>query len=166
MKILTTDNKPFEINNVPDKDIDIQFCILDYSNPKDVDYFFKPLVFLETFSAPSVEIKIANNIIQMPIDWSIIIGDKETGDVEVINVTSINERDFNAYCLNPISGKRPEWFVIEILNIYPEIKWYSPKLDNGHILTVPLNDKYNPLCVFLVKDTNKLPDNIDISNLI
>ena len=48
MKILTVDNKTYELDDIPVVD-DLRYGVLDYSNPKNVDYYFIPLVFLESF---------------------------------------------------------------------------------------------------------------------
>ena len=51
MNILTLDNKPFELNVLPDEvDDAMRFAILDNSNPKDPDFFWVPLIFLESFN--------------------------------------------------------------------------------------------------------------------
>ena len=44
-------------------------------------------------------------------------------------------------------------------------KWYAPKLKFGHLLNVPLHDGENPPCVLFVKEANKLPEVLDISEL-
>ena len=44
-------------------------------------------------------------------------------------------------------------------------KWYAPKLKFGHLLNVPLHDGENAPCVLFVKEANKLPEVLDISEL-
>ena len=50
-------------------------------------------------------------------------------------------------------------------SIYTDVKWYAPKLKFGHLLNVPLSDKPNSPCVLFVKEANKLPEVLDISEL-
>lgn len=166
MKILTIDNIAYNINQVPDKVDDIRYCVLDYSNQADVDYYFLPLVFLESFHSPCIDIKIGPYNIQMPLDWSIIIGDVNLGDLEVMPLIYLMDKDFDIFCFNPVNGFMPKFHKIEIVNTWPDVKWYFPKLKNGHLLAVPLNNNPEPLCAFFVKETNKLPDSIDIRKLI
>ena len=52
MKILTVDNKTYELDDIPEVVDDLRYGVLDYSNPKNVDYYFIPLVFLESFYSP------------------------------------------------------------------------------------------------------------------
>lgn len=101
----------------------------------------------------------------MPLDWSVVISDKNFGYMEIIELKHLNARDFQVFALNPINGYMPSFYDIEIDNIYPDISWNMPRLKHGHILTVPLNDGPDPPCAFFVKDTNKLPENLDITKV-
>lgn len=150
---------------VPDEIEDIRYCVLDYSDKNNPDYFFMPLVFLEIFNAPAAVLKIGNSTFKMPIDWSVIICDKEVGEPEIIPITSLNDRGFTAFTVNPISSYMPEYDQISITNIYSEVKWHFPKLKNGQILAVPLDDEDESKCAFFVKETSKVPDVLDISKL-
>ena len=47
-QILTLDNVCFPMTDVPDEVDDLRFAVLDNSNPEDPDYFFIPLIFLES----------------------------------------------------------------------------------------------------------------------
>ena len=166
MRVLTVDNTVFNINDVPDQIDDMRYCVLDYSHPDNVDYFFVPLVFLESFSSPAADLQIGPYRIQMPLDWCVVIGDKDFGDLEIIQLMHLNDRDFSVFAFNPIKGYMPKFFNIEIVNVYPDVKWFTPKLKYGHILSVPLNNDDNPFTCFFVKDVNKLPEVLDITKLI
>jgi hypothetical protein len=164
-RILTIDNELFDMNNLPDEIDDLRYGVLDYSDPNNVDYLFVPLVFLESFNAPSAVMKIAGHTFQMPLDWSIIIGEPEVGEPEIIPIMSLNDRGFKAFVLNPLTGYMPKFETVEIINVYPEIKWYFPKLKYGHLLTVPLSDGPNPPCAYFVKETQKLPEILELHKL-
>jgi hypothetical protein len=165
LRILTSDNTSYELDFVPDEIDDIRYCVLDYSDKQNPDYFFMPLVFLEIFNAPAAVLQIGNHQFKMPIDWSLIISDAELGDPEVVPITSLNDRGFNAFTLNPISSYMPEYQPVEIVNVYNEVKWHFPKLKQGHLLGVPLSDEPGAKCVFFAKETNKIPDVLDITQL-
>ena len=163
------------MNDVPDildddvpgnKLVDLRYCVLDYTDANNVDYMFIPLLFLESFNAPSVDLRIGKYHIQMPIDWSVVIGDKHSGELEVIELKKLNDRPFQVFSINPISGYMPQFLNITITNIFPDVKWYFPKLKYGHLLAVPLSFEEKPLCVFFVKDFNKLPEILDITQMV
>ena len=98
MRILTLENECFHLDKLPEElEDDIRFAVLDNSNPKDPDFFFVPLIFLESFTAPAMVINIAGKEITMPVDWSIAVGCSESGnDLEVLPLTSLNDRGFEA----------------------------------------------------------------------
>lgn len=166
MFVLTENNTVFSMDNVSSVIDDIRYCILDYSSDDVVDYYCLPLVFLETFVAPSADVQIGNFRIQVPLDWSIVIGERDLGDLEVIPITHCLDKEFLAFSFNPLAGYRPNFEPVDVVNVYPDVKWHVPKLKNGHLLVIPLSKGANPLCCFIVKDIQKLPDSLDISKLI
>ena len=167
MKILTLKNTAFDLNELPEEvEEDTRFSVLDNSNTSDPDFYFVPLIFLESFNAPAIVMRIGGHEVQMPLDWSMVVGDTECGlDPEVLPLTSINERGFEAFSLNPISGFRPEYLPIEIVNIYQDVKWYFPKMKNNQLLTVPIHEGEGPLCVFFVKEISRQSEVLQLDKL-
>lgn len=158
MKILTVDNTSYDLDTVPEEIDDIRYCVLDASDVDDIDFYFLPLVFLESFHAPAICLQIGEHEIQMPMDWSIMICDDDYSAVEVLPLASLNNRGFKAVTLNPLRNTSLNGAEINITNIYQDVKWYFPKLKNGHVLSVPLEDKPEPLCAYFVKEANKVCD--------
>lgn len=165
MKILTVDNKPYELDEIPDTVEDIRYSVLDYSNPKNVDYYFYPLVFMESFYSPAAVLRIGKHTVNIPLDWSVVVCDPMVGEPEVMSLMSLNDRGFHAFAFNPLTGFMPSYLDLSISNIYTDVKWYAPKLKFGHILVVPLEDKENPVCALFIKEANKIPEVLDISEL-
>jgi hypothetical protein len=167
MKILTVEDYAFSLNNLPDElDEDIQFAVLDNSDPKDPDFFFIPLIFLESFSSPAIVMQIGDREIMMPVDWCMAVGDAHSGnDLEILPLTSINDRGFHAFLYNPLSSFRVEFADIKITNFYNDVKWYFPKMKNGQLLSVPISDGEKPLCAYFVKDISRQSEIIDYTNL-
>ncbi len=164
MNILTPENVAFNMNTMPDRVNDLRYCVLDYSS-NDVDFFFIPLIFLDVFPRPSADLQIGPYRVQMPLDWSIVIADKHFGNMEIIELKHLNDRPFSAFILNPVNGFMPGFEEITIENIFPDVTWHMPKLKYGHILAVPLNDSSCPPCAFFVRDTNRLPECLDITKV-
>jgi hypothetical protein len=163
MNILLLDNIQYNLENLPDEVDDFRFAILDNSNPSNVDYYYIPLIFLESFSAPALVLKIGNHTIKMPVDWQILIGEKEHGDLETLPLTSINDRGFNAFEFNPLSSFSPTFLPIEIVDIYHDVVWYAPRLKNGQFLCVPIEEGPKPKCVYFVKDVSRASEVVDYS---
>jgi len=161
MRILTLDNTCYELDSLPSEIDEMRFSIFDNSNPQEPDYHYIPLIFLESFTAPALILKIGDYTIKMPLDWRVLIGEPDLGDLEVIPLTSINDRGFKAFQFNPLSSFRPSFLDIEIVDIYQEVTWYSPKLKNGQMLCVPLHNGPEPECVYFVKDISRNCEMVD-----
>jgi hypothetical protein len=161
MRILTLDNNHFDLDHLPEEIDDMRFAILDNSDPHSPDYFYIPLIFLESFSSPALVLRIGDNVIKMPMDWQILIGEPDVGDLEMLPLTSINDRGFRVFQFNPLSSFRPSFPDIEILDVYHEVVWYAPKLKNGQLLAVPLNNEDQPDCVYFAKDVGRNCEIVD-----
>lgn len=165
MRIHTLEDNSFELNSLPEEIGDMRFAILDNSNPDEPDFRYIPLIFLESFTSPALVLRIGEYKIKMPVDWQIIIGEDEIGDLEALPLTSINDRDFKAFQFNSLSSFRPSFEEIEIIDVYGEVNWYAPKLKNGQFLAVPLNDGPKPRCIYFIKDISRNCEVIDYNKL-
>jgi hypothetical protein len=168
MNILTLENKVYELDKIPDiLEDDIRFSVLDNSDPSNPDFFFVPLIFLESFNSPAIVLNIGGFEIAMPVDWHIAIGCSDAGvDVEVIPLTSLNDRGFEAFCFNPLNGFKHSFKPIEIVNVYSDVKWYFPKVRNNQLITTPINDGKSPECVFFIKEISRQSELIDYARLL
>jgi hypothetical protein len=81
-------------------------------------------------------------------------------------ITSLNDRGFDAFLFNPLTGGMPEFAPIDIVDIYTEVKWYFPKIKNNQLLTTPLTDNENPNCAFFVKDISRQCESIEYTMLL
>ena len=157
MKILTLENQSLDLNTLPDQiEEDIRFSVLDNSDPANPDFFFIPLIFLESFSSPSVVLDVGGYELQMPIDWNIAVGCSDSGnDIEVLPLTSIGDRGFEAFLFNPHTSFKPDFTPVKVINYYNDVKWYFPKVRNGQLLSVPVQDQDTPLCAYFIKDVTR-----------
>lgn len=171
MNILTVENKTLPLSHIPE-DIEnynnIFYGVIDYSDKEDIDYKFFPLsqTILEIFNYPGANVSIGDFKIVLPLDWSIVIADKFSGDLEIIELKQLNDRNFDAFVLNPIDGFMPDFFSVQITDIFTDIKWCTPKLRQCHILAIPLELGDSPKCIYCCKDKSKLPDILDITSLV
>ena len=167
MKILTLENKGLDLNTLPDQiEEDIRFSVLDNSDPNNPDFFFIPLIFLESFSSPSVVLDIGGTEVQMPIDWHIAVGCSDSGnDLEILPLTSIGDRGFEAFLFNPLASFKPDFTPVKVINYYNDVKWYFPKVRNGQLLSVPVQEKKSPLCAYFIKDVTRQTEVIKYGEL-
>jgi hypothetical protein len=126
-----------------------------------------PLIFLESFNAPAMVLRIGEDEVTMPIDWSIAVGDSQSGcDIEILPLTSLNDRGFEALCFNPLSSFRVEFKKIEIVNFYNDVKWYFPKMKNNQLLAVPTKFSEKPNCAYFVKEISRQNEIIQLDKLL
>lgn len=156
-------NEAYNLDALPEEIDDVRFAILDNSDPNRPDYFYIPLIFLESFTSPALVLRIGEYHIKMPLDWQVLIGEDELGDLEALPLTSLNNRDFKVYQYNSLASFSPTFLPIEIIDVYNEVNWYAPKLKNGQYLSVPLCDGENPPCVYFIKDVSRNCEVVDYS---
>ncbi len=147
---------------MPDEIVDdLRFAVLDNSDNQNPDYFFVPLIFLESFTGPAAVLHIGPHEITMPLDWCVVVGDPEGPDMEVLPLTSLSDRGFKSFCFNPLSSFRPQFLDIDIIDIYQDVKWYFPKMRSGQLLCTPLENKEQPVCTYFVKEISRQSELID-----
>jgi hypothetical protein len=168
MQILTLENKCYKLKNLPDElEDEIHFSVLDNSDSNNPDFFFIPLIFIESFSSPAIVLEINGKEIMMPVDWCMAVGDSYSGnDLEILPLTSINDRGFEAFLFNPLTSFKCEFGDIKVTNFYNDVKWYFPKMKNGQLLSVPIEDGDKPLCAYFVKDISRQSELVDYSKLL
>ena len=168
MQILTLENTTFSLSNLPEEvDENTRFAVLDNSNPAEPDFFFMPLIFLESFNAPAIVLEIGDNEVTMPIDWSIAVGDSSSScEIEILPLTSLNDRGFEALVFNPLSSFRLEFKPIKIVNFYSDVKWYFPKMKNGQLLATPIQNGSKPNCAYFVKEISRQNEIILLDRLL
>lgn len=97
----------------------------------------------------------------MPVDWQVLIGHEEHGDLETIPLSSLNDRGFTVFAFNPLTSFSPSFLDIEIVDIYSDVTWYAPRLRNGQFLCVPIEDGPKPRCVYFVKEISRNCEIVD-----
>jgi hypothetical protein len=83
--------------------------------------------------------------------------------MEVLPLTSLNDRGFSAYTFNPISSFKPQFYPVDIVNVYQDVKWYFPKMRLGQLLATPLHSGEQPVCAYFVKEVSRQSELLDYS---
>lgn len=164
MNILTIENNTFDLTQLPNEIDDMRFSVLDNSDVKNPDYFYMPLIFLESFTCPALVLRIGEYHIKMPMEWYVLIGEDDFGDLEAVPLNALNDREFKAFCYNPRTSFYPKFLPIEIVDIYPDMEWYSPKMKLGQYLSTPLSNNEEPLCAFFTKEVTKKSQVVDYNH--
>lgn len=158
--MLTPENKAFDMNLVGEYAPDEMYSSLNLSNIDDADYYFYNILNTVTFTAMSAELQIGDMITQVPINWQILLGDEDTGMMEMATVEDLLAlKEPHAFVYNPISSRYPHFLPVKVKNIFTiNIKWQIPMLNKQNLLTVPLTYSDKPLCAFFADENDKISD--------
>jgi hypothetical protein len=70
MKILTLDDRAYTLEKIPEwVDEKLRFAVLDNSDPNNPDFFYIPLIFLESFNAPAAVLEIGPHKLNQDRCW-------------------------------------------------------------------------------------------------
>lgn len=173
MYILSPENTSIDIDEIPDTvEEDILYCTMMVKSDE-VDFFFNNLLSTyESFIASAYVLRIGEYEItlpwiEQPNDYKILIGDPETGDLEILSVEELNGKGFSAFVYNPLSSFRPEYKTIDVIDVYHDMKWFFPRTNNNNMLCVPLKKGYKPPCIYIAASSvvSKI-DMIDIQQVV
>jgi len=163
MIILTEENKPFNIQTNLNllKERRIMFSVYDCSVKNNYDFFFLPLIYLESFKTDVAILKFNDNFLYIPINYRIMIGEKDYDKIENISIFESFSGIFYAVCLNPLNCYTLDFLKIEIVSILNDVNWLFPKVKNYNYIVYPIENKYSPKCIIVANDTVKLPIDIE-----
>lgn len=160
MNILTPENYAFDMDQVTDTIPDEMFCVLDLSDLEYTDFYFKHINNTVSFNSISAELQIGKEKIQVPLSWQIMLGDEDTGMVEMCTIENLlNMKEPKAYVYNPLRSLYAKFEDIKVLHVYvlPK-KWQIPYLLKKNLLAIPLCTGSNPPCVFFADENEKIQD--------
>ncbi|AUS02591.1 hypothetical protein NVP2275O_010 [Vibrio phage 2.275.O._10N.286.54.E11] len=148
------------MTTVHDTAPDEMYCTLDLSDMSNVDYYFHNILNTVAFSAMSAELEIGNHTMSVPINWQILLGDEESGMMEMSTIEDImNIKEPHAFVLNPIKSMFPTFLPVKVKNIFTiNARWQIPMLKKKHLLAVPIVNQENPLCAFFADESDKITD--------
>ena len=160
MNILTPENYAFEMDQVTDTEPDALFCVLDLSDLENTDFYFKHIWNTVSFNSMSAELQIGENKIQVPLNWQILLGDEETGMVEMCTIENLlNMKEPCAYVYNPVRSLYAKFEPVKVLHVFTvAIKYQIPYLNKKNLLAVPMKTGFNPPCAFFADENEKIQD--------
>jgi hypothetical protein len=171
MLILTEHNSPLETDGIADS-TGVHFCVLDFSKQKNPDYYFEPMIYVETFATHITVLSVGPFQVTLPFSWCILVG--ELGKpVEYVSIEDILSRDLSAFCINPISGFSPIYLPIRLEEPRRNVSLSMPPVKQHQLLVLPIGYERNsegerkegPLCIMASDRKAKIIDSMDASLL-
>lgn len=169
MYILSEENRAVNTDSIGR---DSYYGVLDVSKPKNPDYVFRPVVFVETYQASSVLMSVGPYTVMLPFKWSMIMvhGDM-AGAVPMEDV--LPNRGHEALVFNPLSGFMPRKMPVRPKE-YVNASWSLPSLDSSSMLVIPVgydrdfdgNPRKEPVCIIAGEYKSKLEESVDLGLLL
>lgn len=161
MMVLTENNEPVDVTTVSGGEV--HFGVLDFTKPKTPDYMWKPLVFIDTFSAPGVDLEIGEFRVTLPFKWSLMIGHGD--QVDLISIEDLVGNTHNVFAFNPMASYMPRVIECRVRGVHRNANWSVPTMMKEYLLLVPLGyeklsdgtTKEHPICI-MTGDNPKVPD--------
>lgn len=168
MLILDENNKMVDIDQVS-KNREVYYAVLDFSKPRSPDYFFKPIIFIDTYTSPAAMLQVGPYTTLVPFRWSVVVTYADIA--ELVAVEDIVSKDHDAFCVNPITSYMPDRLPIRYKGSL-DVSWSYPTLGKSDMLVLPVGEaptrpgdrEKGPTCI-LAGERIKIPETIDLSLL-
>lgn len=160
MNVLTPENNAFDMDLVTEHIPDELYCVLDLSANGESDFYFRHILNTVSFNSISADLQIGDKVIQVPLGWQIMLGDEDSGMVEMCTIENIlNMKEPKAFVYNPIRSMYPKFEEVKVLRVFAlTTKWQIPMLPKKNLLCVPLSNDENPPCVYFADENEKIQD--------
>lgn len=134
MLIFDDNAQPIIIDSINGPTPTDHFWVLDFTI---MDYTLTPLVMLEETICPSMQIRIKGFEFILPANWTILVYDKETSQVDVVELSETAGREFTAFVYGP-NKPYPTPSNIVVTNYFIEAKNVGPTLNKHQMLCHPI----------------------------
>lgn len=161
MLIFDDNSNPLLIENLHGPTAASYMWVLDLSMP---DFTMSPLTMLEETICPSIELMIKGFQFILPANWNILVYDRETAQLDVVELAEAAGREFTAFTYGPLKTA-PSPALITVTNYFIEHKNVGPSLNKHQMLCHPI-DRDEWVCVSPSDTYNKYLKNIIVGDLL
>ena len=134
MLIFDDHNHPIILDNINGPTVTEYVWVLDLSV---MDFMLSPLTMLEESHCPSMQIRINGFEFVLPATWNILVCDRETSQLDVVELSEAAGREFTALLHGPTS-RQPSLATIAVTNYYVDRKNVGPSLSKHQMLMHPV----------------------------
>jgi hypothetical protein len=140
---------------------DLHYTVLDYR--EEIDFVCAPVLFVEATRTPRHRVTIGHYQTVLPLDWHMLVADRDFGIADIVTVREAIERSFDVLVSNPWNGALPQYLPIRSLG--PARRFVSPKIGKRQLIAQPLDQSSCPPCVFVAREALYFSP-IDIADLL
>jgi len=134
MLIFDDTTQPIIIDSIHGPTPTEHFWVLDLNM---LDYTLTPLIMLEEIICPSMQIRVKGFEFVLPANWTILVYDRETSQLDVVELSETAGREFTALVYGP-TKPYPTPSTIVVTNYFIEHKNVGPSLNKHQMLCHPI----------------------------
>lgn len=134
MLIFDSNNQPTVIDNIHTPILTDHMWVLDFNM---MDFTLSPISVLEQFVSPAHIVRIKGFEFPLPSGWNILVYDRETSQLDVVEVFETAGRQFNALVYGPRKANFAPG-TITVTNYYPDYQHVAPSLNKHQMLCHPI----------------------------
>jgi hypothetical protein len=109
--------------------------VLDFNM---LDYTLSPLTTLEQTICPALQVRVQGFEFIIPANWNILVFDKETSQLDTVEVSEAAGREFTALVYGP-NKSMPTAGVITVVDYFQEFVNVGPSLNKHQMLCHPIS---------------------------
>lgn len=134
MIIFDNNSKPLILDSIHVPTVTDHFWVLDLTM---MDFTLSPLISLEEVVCPSLQVYINGFQFILPANWNILVYDKETSQLDVVELSEACGREFTALVYGPQMNQHTQG-TITITNYFVDHKNVGPLLNKHQMLCHPI----------------------------
>ena len=135
MLVFDGNSKPMMLDSIHTPTSVDHFWILDLAM---LDFTMIPLMILEETVSPAMEIQIDGFRFIVPASWNIVVYDRDTSQLDVVEIAETAGREFTAFVYGPNKAK-PTPKIITATNYLPGYANVGPALNKHQMLCHPIS---------------------------
>lgn len=181
MEVLVSSNKSFNLNQPSNSLLDEKFCVFDYSDKDDKDFYFKRVSKYFSYRNAVAELKIGNYYLDLPLNWKVLVTNTYDYMCNLVSIEDLLHYPHKTAIFNPYYYCVPKIVNISINNInFKPIEHFVPYLSKKNVLVLPLGHKKDypnkikddndnvidtyPDCILACDDVNNTKFEFDLYN--
>lgn len=161
MLIFDGDSQPIILDSIHGPTISEHMWVLDLNQ---LDFMLAPLLMLEEVVCPSIRLMVKGFEFVLPANWNILVYDRETAQMDVVELADAAGRQFTAFTYGP-TKTQPSPEIITVTNYYIEYKNVGPSLNKHQMLCHPIGPE-EWVCVSPSDTYNKYLKDIIVGDLL
>jgi hypothetical protein len=134
MLIFDGDSNPLILEDIYTPTIADHFWVLDLTL---LDFTLAPLVSWEEVVCPTLVLSVNGFNFCLPANWNVLVYDKETSQLDVVELSEACGREFTALGYGPKHSRQVP-ITITVINYYVEHKNVGPLLNKQQMLCHPV----------------------------